>query len=116
MASSADSNAIDMPLPVIGGIIVSTVLSLVVVPSFYLIMDDLSRLLTWIFSRMIGPKESEPAEVPSYELAERLDGLETAQANMTSLLAAEQGSLRDRVAALEPQSQKPRKGDLAAAE
>ena len=105
-----------MATAVIGGIIVSTVLSLVVVPSFYLIMDDLSRLLTWIFSRMIGPKESEPAEVPSYELAERLDGLETAQANMTSLLAAEQGSLRDRVAALEPQSQKPRKGGLAAAE
>ena len=105
-----------MATAVIGGIIVSTVLSLVVVPSFYLIMDDLSRLLAWVFSRMIGPKESEPAEVASYVLAERLDGLETAQANMTSLLAAEQASLRDRILAMEPQSQKPRKGDLAAAE
>ena len=105
-----------MATAVIGGIIVSTVLSLVVVPSFYLIMDDLSRLLAWMFSRMIGPKESEPAEVPSYVLAERLDGLITAQAATTSLLAAEQGSLRDRIGALEPQTQKPRKGDLAAAE
>ena len=105
-----------MATAVIGGIIVSTVLSLVVVPSFYLIMDDLSRLLAWVFSRMIGPKESEPAEVASYVLAERLDGLETAQANMTSLLAAEQASLRDRILAMEPRSQKPRKGDLAAAE
>lgn len=105
-----------MATAVIGGIIVSTVLSLVVVPSFYLIMDDLSRLLAWMFSRMIGPKESEPAEVPSYVLAERLDGLITAQAATTSLLAAEQGSLRDRIGALEPQIQKPRKGDLAAAE
>ena len=48
-----------MAIAVIGGIIVSTVLSLVVVPSFFLIMDDLSRLLSWIFSRFVGPKEEE---------------------------------------------------------
>ncbi|MCZ4290589.1 efflux RND transporter permease subunit [Hoeflea alexandrii] len=48
-----------MAIAVIGGIMVSTVLSLVVVPSFFLIMDDLSRLLSWIFSRFIGPKEEE---------------------------------------------------------
>lgn len=48
-----------MAIAVIGGIIVSTVLSLVVVPSFFLIMDDLSRLLSWTFSRFIGPKEEE---------------------------------------------------------
>jgi Cu/Ag efflux pump CusA len=46
-----------MAIAVIGGIIVSTVLSLVVVPSFFLIMDDLSRLLSRIFSRFVGPKE-----------------------------------------------------------
>ncbi|MBC7280400.1 efflux RND transporter permease subunit [Hoeflea sp.] len=49
-----------MAIAVIGGIIVSTVLSLVVVPSFFLIMDDLSRLLSWIFGRFIGPSEEEP--------------------------------------------------------
>ena len=43
----------------IGGIIVSTVLSLVVVPSFFLIMDDLSRLLAWIFGRLVGKKDEE---------------------------------------------------------
>lgn len=48
-----------MAIAVIGGIIVSTVLSLVVVPSFFLIMDDLSRFLSWIFSRFVGPKEDE---------------------------------------------------------
>lgn len=48
-----------MAIAVIGGIIVSTVLSLVVVPSFFLIMDDLSRLLSRIFSRFVGPKEDE---------------------------------------------------------
>lgn len=48
-----------MAIAVIGGIIVSTVLSLVVVPSFFLIMDDLSRLLGWIFGRMVGRKDQE---------------------------------------------------------
>jgi hydrophobe/amphiphile efflux-1 (HAE1) family protein len=49
-----------MAIAVIGGIIVSTVLSLVVVPAFFLIMDDLSHLLGWLFGRLIGTKESEP--------------------------------------------------------
>lgn len=48
-----------MAIAVIGGIIVSTVLSLVVVPSFFLIMDDLSRLLGWIFGRFVGKKDQE---------------------------------------------------------
>ncbi|MBK5947665.1 ABC transporter permease [Rhodobacter veldkampii DSM 11550] len=50
-----------MAIAVIGGIIVSTVLSLVVVPSFFLIMDDLSRLLARIFGRLVGKGEAEPA-------------------------------------------------------
>lgn len=48
-----------MAIAVIGGIIVSTVLSLVVVPSFFLIMDDLSRLLGWAFGRFVGKKDDE---------------------------------------------------------
>ncbi|PDS75486.1 efflux RND transporter permease subunit [Rhizobium sp. L43] len=48
-----------MAIAVIGGIIVSTVLSLVVVPSFFLIMDDLSRLLGWAFGRLVGRKDQE---------------------------------------------------------
>ena len=48
-----------MAIAVIGGIIVSTVLSLVVVPSFFLIMDDLSRLLGWLFGRLVGKKDEE---------------------------------------------------------
>jgi hydrophobe/amphiphile efflux-1 (HAE1) family protein len=75
-----------MATAVIGGIIVSTVLSLVIVPSFYLIMDDLSWLLGKVFSRLIGHKEHEP-DAPSPEvLAERI-----------ALLAADQADLRDKV-------------------
>ncbi|WP_026618104.1 efflux RND transporter permease subunit [Ensifer aridi] len=79
-----------MAIAVIGGIIVSTVLSLVVVPSFFLIMDDLSRLLAWIFGRFIGKKEEEDLPLDPEAL---------------SKLAAEQGdtieSLEERVRALE---------------
>ena len=48
-----------MAIAVIGGIIVSTVISLVVVPAFFLIMDDLSRLLGKIFGRFVGKKDEE---------------------------------------------------------
>jgi multidrug efflux pump subunit AcrB len=92
-----------MAIAVMGGIIVSTVLSLVVVPAFYLIMDDLSRLLGLLFSRLIGKKEEEPEAPPPEVLAERI-----------ALLDAEQRSLRDRIdAATRPV---PPAAPLAAAE
>ncbi|MDP3960377.1 MAG: efflux RND transporter permease subunit, partial [Pseudorhodobacter sp.] len=73
-----------MATAVIGGIIVSTVLSLVVVPSFYLIMDDLSRLLVWLFGRLIGKGEAE-AEVPDAEaLATRIDAREAEILGLTA--------------------------------
>jgi predicted RND superfamily exporter protein len=59
-----------MAIAVIGGIIVSTVLSLVVVPSFFLIMDDLSRLLGWVFGRMVGKKEEEDLGLSNEELSQ----------------------------------------------
>lgn len=59
-----------MAIAVIGGIIVSTVLSLVVVPSFFLIMDDLSRLLGHIFGRMVGAKEQEEFGLSNEDLSE----------------------------------------------
>ncbi|MGO4909799.1 efflux RND transporter permease subunit [Pseudorhodobacter sp. W20_MBD10_FR17] len=91
-----------MATAVIGGIIVSTVLSLVIVPSFYLIMDDLSRLLGRLFGRLIGKADVEVASPTSEILAERI-----------ALLNAEQQSLRDRLDAISgPKPQKP----LAAAE
>lgn len=78
-----------MAIAVTGGIIVSTVLSLVVVPAFYLIMDDLSRLLGLIFSHLIGKREEEPESPPADVLSERI-----------ALLDAEQRALRDRIDAM----------------
>ncbi|QCI64431.1 efflux RND transporter permease subunit [Phreatobacter stygius] len=50
-----------MAIAVIGGLLVSTVLSLVFVPSFYTVMDDLGRFFGWLFGRFVGPTD-EPGE------------------------------------------------------
>ncbi|MEZ2220075.1 efflux RND transporter permease subunit [Rhizobium sp. RCC_161_2] len=62
-----------MAIAVIGGIIVSTVLSLVVVPSFFLIMDDLSRLLAWLFGRLVGKKDADDEVLTKESLAAAVD-------------------------------------------
>ena len=51
-----------MAIAVIGGLLVSTVLSLVFVPSFFTVMDDLGNLVRRIFGRFVGPTD-EPEEV-----------------------------------------------------
>ncbi len=51
-----------MATAVIGGLIAATALSLVFVPSFYVVMDDFARLFRWMFARFIGKKD-EPRVV-----------------------------------------------------
>ncbi len=75
-----------MAIAVIGGIIASTVLSLVIVPAFFLIMDDLSRLMGWLFSRMIGRKEEEPEAPEAAELATRINRVGTENASLRERL------------------------------
>jgi len=48
-----------MAIAVIGGLLVSTVLSLVFVPSFYAVMDDLSKGTSWLFGRFLSKAEDE---------------------------------------------------------
>ncbi|NEU11405.1 efflux RND transporter permease subunit [Methylobacterium sp. BTF04] len=52
-----------MAIAVIGGLIVSTGLSLIFVPAIFVLVDDLSRLFVRLFSRFIGEKD-EPQEGP----------------------------------------------------
>ncbi len=49
-----------MAIAVIGGLLVSTVLSLVFVPSFFTVMDDIGNIVWWIFGRFIGPTDESP--------------------------------------------------------
>ena len=51
-----------MAIAVIGGLIVSTVLSLVFVPAFFIVMDDLGRLLWRGFSRFLGKADEHGVE------------------------------------------------------
>jgi len=53
-----------MAIAVIGGLLVSTVLSLVFVPSFFTVMDDISNLIWRIFGRFIGPTDEPEAAAP----------------------------------------------------
>jgi hydrophobic/amphiphilic exporter-1 (mainly G- bacteria), HAE1 family len=55
-----------MAIGVIGGLIVSTVLSLVFVPSFYSIVDSIATRTGRFFSRFVGPKEED--DVPAHGL------------------------------------------------
>ncbi len=46
-----------MAIGVIGGLIVSTVLSLIFVPAFFTLMDDIGRLLVFLLGRFVGPTD-----------------------------------------------------------
>ena len=48
-----------MAIGVIGGLIVSTLLSLVFVPSFYTVMDDAQRLAGRLFGRLLTPRDAD---------------------------------------------------------
>jgi multidrug efflux pump subunit AcrB len=50
-----------MAIAVIGGLIVSTLLSLVFVPAVFLVMDDVGRFFAWAFGRFVGATD-EPGD------------------------------------------------------
>jgi hydrophobe/amphiphile efflux-1 (HAE1) family protein len=55
-----------MAIAVIGGLLVSTVLSLVFVPSFFTVMDDVGRIAWRVFGRFIGPTD-EPGDEAEHQ-------------------------------------------------
>jgi hydrophobic/amphiphilic exporter-1 (mainly G- bacteria), HAE1 family len=54
-----------MAIGVVGGLLVSTILSLIFVPSFYSIMDTINHYTSKFFSRFVGPKE-EDEDAPTH--------------------------------------------------
>jgi multidrug efflux pump subunit AcrB len=52
-----------MAIAVIGGLLASTVLSLVFIPSVYVMMDDLSRGLAWLFRVIARPNDRDEEEI-----------------------------------------------------
>jgi len=51
---------VPMAVAVIGGLLSSTLLSLLFVPAVFAVMDDVSRFLWWIFGRFVGPSDEAP--------------------------------------------------------
>jgi hydrophobic/amphiphilic exporter-1 (mainly G- bacteria), HAE1 family len=54
-----------MAIGVIGGLLLSTVLSLIFVPSFYLLMDGASRRTSSFFRRFLNEAEPDPVPAPA---------------------------------------------------
>jgi hypothetical protein len=60
-----------MAIAVIGGLMSSTLLSLVFVPAVFAVMDDIAKLAWRLFARFVGPGEdaaappSHPVPVPA---------------------------------------------------
>ncbi len=57
---------VPMAIAVIGGLVSSTVLSLVFVPAVYAVMDDFGKFVWWIFGRFVGPSD-EPETAPKVQ-------------------------------------------------
>ena len=52
-----------MAIAVIGGLLVSTVLSLLFVPAVYTIMDDIARGTSWLIRKLLNPNKSDEVEI-----------------------------------------------------
>lgn len=86
-----------MAIAVIGGLIASTFLSLLFVPSFYVLMDDLAHVTRQIFSRFISPPDD--VHEPSRELDAIASELTKTNAIVVKLRKRVNGSLgRKRIA------------------
>jgi hypothetical protein len=65
-----------MAIAVIGGLVVSTFLSLLFVPAFFTIMDDFGRLCWWLLGRFVGkPDEPTPAEAAKQPISSEAYGV-----------------------------------------
>jgi multidrug efflux pump subunit AcrB len=56
-----------MAIAVIGGLALSTLLSLIFVPAVFILLDDFGRVLWRFFGRFVGPVDEPPAEEASAE-------------------------------------------------
>jgi multidrug efflux pump subunit AcrB len=58
-----------MAVGVIGGLIASTILSLVFVPAMFTVMDDIGKFIWRGFSRFVGPRDDDPVVVKPHSRA-----------------------------------------------
>jgi hydrophobe/amphiphile efflux-1 (HAE1) family protein len=58
-----------MAIAVIGGLLVSTLLSLLFVPAFFMVMDDIGRFFHRLFGRFVGPRDETAHGAGPFEKA-----------------------------------------------
>jgi hydrophobic/amphiphilic exporter-1 (mainly G- bacteria), HAE1 family len=100
-----------MAIAVIGGLIAATFLSLLFVPSFYVVMDDLARLFSWIFGRFIGASDEAEAHDPRLE---KIEGVLSSTSQDVDELAEKINTIEDKVQVLVNRIPKPPKLKIAA--
>jgi hydrophobe/amphiphile efflux-1 (HAE1) family protein len=52
-----------MAIAVIGGLVVSTLLSLVFVPAVFTVLDDVGRVAWWLFKHLLSPREAKDEDI-----------------------------------------------------
>ena len=106
-----------MAIAVIGGLIVSTVLSLIFIPSFYTIMDDLGRGTGWLFRVVAHPNERDEEERREHRLDAEIEAAMDAAGDIdTATPPAESAPIQPpavvamgpRLVVTDPQAQRPR--------
>ncbi len=83
-----------MATAVIGGLIVSTGLSLLFVPSFYIVMDDVAQLFSWMFKRFVGTRDEPKVIDPDLAAVDaRVDAVDADVDGLTAKVAELEGRL-----------------------
>jgi predicted RND superfamily exporter protein len=78
-----------MAIAVIGGLLASTVLSLVFIPSVYVMMDDLSRGLAWLFRVVARPNLRDEEELREHRHDAEIEAAMDAAAGLGTSPGAE---------------------------
>jgi multidrug efflux pump subunit AcrB len=71
---------VPMAVAVIGGLISSTLLSLLFVPAVFAVMDDFARFMWWLFGRFVGPSDETPHEPRGAAVDDRQASLDLPEA------------------------------------
>lgn len=82
-----------MAIGVIGGLIVSTLLSLIFVPAFFTLTDDVGRFFRFVFFRFVGPTDEETGDHPALATSQAPAGAPVA-AGISGAMAVQAGTLQ----------------------
>jgi hydrophobe/amphiphile efflux-1 (HAE1) family protein len=104
-----------MAIGVIGGLIVSTVLSLIFVPAIFTLMDDVGRFFWFLFGRFIGPTDEYDADEPRPADASVLAAMASAGAGGAAVASSHTSGMGTAAEKKDDDADKPLQGPYRAA-